>query len=389
MLSRLNNIILPLPTAVMAGLLGAIAISLKPHYLPCVVLVEMLLLFRRRSLYAVFRPESLSLGVFGLLYIVLVYLLTPKYFSFMIPTAVDVYWVYSEPLANLFLPIIFLFLIFAPLGYICMKSDAIYLDVWKVFFLAALGSLLAYFLQGTPWTYHLIPYFILLGSMALFSLLLIIRKLVATEQAVKPYKSKTVFPLVLFVCLAFLAYMLPASLTKTVFKNMATSKQLPEFLEHSSAVDAQVQRLINDYAQGGGLMVFSSDLWPAFPSVNHLNLTWSSRFPTLWLIPALVRDDRPVGDKDYRSRLKSLEQYQYQSVMDDLRKNLPTLIMVETTLHKPHFAETEFDFLAYFLKMPEFQSFWQHYQLVDSQVFKRYDSEHTFDFYVKKNNIHE
>ena len=46
---------------------------------------------------------------------------------------------------------------------------------------------------------------------------------------------------------------------------------------------------VERYARDGSIAILGSNVWPGFPLVNYGRVAWSSRFPTLWLLPGTAQ----------------------------------------------------------------------------------------------------
>lgn len=67
------------------GILMALILSLKPHYLFFIVLIEFFLLIKYRSWRFLFSIDKLVFGLFGILYFVLIQKIHPNFFEYVVP----------------------------------------------------------------------------------------------------------------------------------------------------------------------------------------------------------------------------------------------------------------------------------------------------------------
>jgi hypothetical protein len=62
--------------------------------------------------------------------------------------------------------------------------------------------------------------------------------------------------------------------------------------------------------------------------------------------------------------LSPLEQRQYDEVIEDLRLQPPALLIVETSVRKQAFGDSDFRFLRYFLRDPRFARLFRDYEFI-------------------------
>jgi hypothetical protein len=90
----------------------------------------------------------------------------------------------------------------------------------------------------------------------------------------------------------------------------------------------------------------------AFPLVNYLQLGWSSRFDTFWLLPGLLRQSPPPTQ---------IERFLREAVLEDLTRRPPDVVWVDVAPRKAYFADA-FDYIDYFSADPRFTALWTQYR---------------------------
>jgi len=108
----------------------------------------------------------------------------------------------------------------------------------------------------------------------------------------------------------------------------------------------------------------ATDIPPAFPMVNIYQARWPSRYPSLWLLPALTRlkhgDDMiPKIDSEYALEMQS---YFVDAIIEDLSNSPPDLVFIDISKNKNFFNKIPFDYLDFFIQYPDFVDFWSDYE---------------------------
>jgi hypothetical protein len=113
-------------------------------------------------------------------------------------------------------------------------------------------------------------------------------------------------------------------------------------------------------------------------------LNWSSRFPALWMLPAIIQNEQgatgpPAPFKKLPAlTLARLADLQRTETVEDLNYWKPSVVLVEhCTVDDPcqSLEDKNFDMAAWFLQSPAFADAWSHYQ--------RQQSLPSFDLYTR------
>lgn len=138
--------------AILCGILAAFGIALKPYFLLVPVVLEILLLVRKRRLP--FRPENLALAGSLVAYALSVLLFARAYFVASLPMLI-IYQGDHRPIAYLLAQPV------ATMTCLLLLSLALYgrprSSIAQAALIAGLAFLAAYFLQGKGWRYHGVP----------------------------------------------------------------------------------------------------------------------------------------------------------------------------------------------------------------------------------------
>ncbi len=358
--------------AMAVGAAAAVGIGLKPYFVLAPALLELYLMAIRRSPFAVFRGESLTLLAGLAVYVALAAFLNPEYFTFMLPYALLVYDAYSSSLvAVLTRPAVFILLL--PVCALVLARSASAADRQSdAFAIASAGFFVGYVLQSKGWDYHLLPAGVTIFlAMAQVLILLLAR----TSPASLPRR-----PQLIGWATAALALLALAPVIRGPFHNPFTEKLLP---------------IVEKYASGGAIYAFTSHVWVGFPLVNEAGVGWSSRFPTQWLLPGAREKlaNAVALDPETKRNLQEIEQYVTDAVAVDFERLPPDLVIVDTD--NPYMRAANFDYPAYFQRDPRFARLWQSYVKIGEVSLEVGASplsdgtKRVFDLWCRKSGTHE
>ncbi len=344
---------------VLIGILGALGFSMKPYFLLAPVIIEIYLFFQKKQFSGIVRSETIALfitiGVYGLI----VLLLTPEYLAKVIPYALVVY--NNAYKNNLILVLFRVETILLPV--VCLlhyftRQKQRFPKIADVFLYLAICFFCVYLIQMKGWAYHIYPVSamllmtvtaMMLGNVSWLSSQGVLNKKVMISQC----------PFILMIGLMALMVCIP--LGHGGYTNPFMKQLIP---------------IVEKYAHGKPIFIFSSNVWTAFPLVNYTTVQWVSRFPTLWLIPGLIqaRKALPSEGQDQRTAiLDDIERFSTKAVLADITKNPPALIIVDIRAHKSYFGDLDFNYIKYFSSNSQFATLWSNYEhLVDVQGFAVY-----------------
>lgn len=335
--------------ALLAGLAGGLAFSVKPPFLLVPVILEIYLRVVRGRKIALFRADTLALGTLTVVYALSIPLFAPEYIDFILPLTAAVYGAYeAAPIAVLarletvLLPI-------AVAAAVAMRGRLSRLA--QTFLIAGVAFFALYVAQMKGWQYQVYP----ATAMLLMFAGAMLAGLPTARQTPRPrfgWRSACVPALLLLV----LALDLGA---RGTYGNPVTSAMLP---------------LVRANAARGGLAAFSTNVSWGFPLALYAGADWPSRFPTLWPLPGVVRG-RAAPNHDAPA-LDRVERYMLDAVIADLTRRPPAVVLVDTREDKHYFGGIPFDYLAFFGRDPRFRRLWRAYALVETRP--------DFHVYVRK-----
>jgi hypothetical protein len=134
---------------------------------------------------------------------------------------------------------------------------------------------------------------------------------------------------------------------------------------YQNALAQSMVPIVREHAADKAIYVFSTKVSAAFPLVNYARVGWSSRFPTLWLLPGLERRRRSLSESvtaEERALLGEIRQFVVDAVVSDFETRPPALVIVDVRRDKHYFGGLELDYIGYFTADPRFAAIWSRYE---------------------------
>ncbi|MGZ9097649.1 MAG: hypothetical protein ACXW30_05070 [Micavibrio sp.] len=323
---------------------GAVFILLKPHHglLPTLLLAHRMIVQRRLSV--IFDFDFLSLALATLAYIGMVFLVFPDYVSVILPDVVHLYlsmgdWNSVRKAAIIIILFCEALLILAFMLKMPVKKMAFAL--FLIF--SALISLIPYAVQGMGFYYHLIPALSFVTASIGFVLLYWIKKQTGRE-------SITIF--LSLIMLAGMAYTFaPLNIGYTRHQDYAAfplSKTL-------AACKAEKEDC--------SFFMFNKEMGIFHETSYYTNVPHDSRFPSLWFLGELIRQQIKIGNGE-NSHLSKEEAERYfkkfaDMIAKDLNRGKPELAYIW------QWDDAEFypgGFIQYFSTDENFSAAWKPYK---------------------------
>jgi hypothetical protein len=362
-IGRARGVALPAMEMVVVGLLAGIGVALKPYFLALPAAVECYLAIRRRSVRVWLRPEPIVILALGAGYLAAVLTLVPQYLDL---TAMMGGLYASYLRGPLWLTGILgegaALCLFALLAFVVLRRRAQHGDLWNVLAIAVAALFVAALVQGKGWRYHFYP------SMAFAVVLLG----VAWWDSRRPL-SRLAEQVYSAACGAAVATLLVVTAVDCVRQAMSSSDP-----RHDADPNyAELRRLIRREAPGGTVLVLSSNMASAFPLVPASGARWASRFPSVWLLPALymneLRSDAPLTFRP-RTAMGKAERYLVDAVSEDFARFRPDLLVVlRAGPDRREMGIRRMDYLAYFSREPQVAALLSEYAwLADVDEYRVY-----------------
>jgi len=334
--------------AVAVGILAGIGFALKPHFFLAPAALELYLLANTRDLRGLFRFENVSLAASVLLYVASIALFTPEYLTKIVPYALLVYNdAYTSPLWRvvnqremILLPVIVVM-------QVVTRRQQSFGQFGEVFSIGAVCFLAIYLMQAKGWPYQIYP----ASALWLLATVAYLPGLAAMMRQGSFTRRIRIMSVTLTgVVVVGMLWVVAGAATGKRYENPFLDAMLP---------------IVRQYAGPSPIYIFSTNVSTAFPLVTYSNAQWSSRFPTLWLLPGLVIK-QPIADVNGqeadRKLLGEIHRYLVDAVVADLSAKPPALIIVDARSDKPYFDGLDFDYIPFFMTDARFAEIWRHYQ---------------------------
>ena len=327
--------------AALVGVWSFFGFALKPHFLLVPAALELLLLWQRRRITLVFRTETLVLAAGLALYLAAILLLTPEYVRDIVPMALAVYnQAYRSPLPQILIHGGMVPLVPMLVAWLLPVRNEGLRQLGNALLVAAMAYLVVYLVQRKGWSYQLVP------AMACAFGGLAARLIDATGASAESLHVRLVRP----VGQALLALLLVLSVVRGFYVN--------PFLQ-----DMRAAGILKDRPRS--FVALTTNVSAGFPAANEEHMTWASRFPTLWLLPGVVRARHDLA-RDPKSHDKAaidrVEAYIRRAVREDFERFRPDLVMVYSGRSVPYMGGMPFDFIGWLKRDPAFARLWEAYE---------------------------
>jgi hypothetical protein len=342
---RADDIALSGAAASLIGVAACFGFCIKPYYLLVPIALEVWLLARTRQPAVWFSPETIAMGITGLLYLAAVVLTNPGYFEKAMPTALLGYWAFNgtslEVLQNAVLltaPAVVL----GWLGYTTLRQGARIPTLAQAFAVAGVAFFIAALLQMKPWPYHFLPSIV---SLYLAAAVLLIGGKARPDARVLRLGALSV--LIVAACLR------PAQEALQSFDNGGTIARVEKL--------AAVFRA--NPGPSGTVAGFLTSPRDVFPAVVASGMNWALPFGGDYLIPAAVRADEAPAVNRRRIEAAALELAERDVAA--IRAKEPGVIVIDAAVNKLGFGDRKFDYLPWLESRTDFTDVLQHYREID------------------------
>ena len=345
----------PLPTRsdLALGLIAGLGFAMKPHFLLAWAGTELAAwVLTPRAARRSLRPGTIGVAVSLAAYALTVMVLTPQYFT----VAAEVLRVYGGLNSETGALLSMVDLRMWPLGLFVLFVVPLRGTPWRsavVAFAAATGFLLAALVQAKGWPYHLYPW----RAFAGLSCSLLAAGVLESTRLHTPVRRS-------IQRLAIAGVVVVLGITSIRYARQTSS---PSGIEQVYALHEIVVR---ERAESLAVLSMRTILFPAFPVVNYVPISWVMRHHSLWFLPGLYSNEiaRIRGDVTYRSpgEMSPLERKYFEQVITDLCGNPPRLLVIEPPLPADRPGPRSLDLVGYFSQDARFARLWSAYHRRDS-----------------------
>lgn len=344
---RLENISIGNFLAILVGVIASIGFAMKPYFLPPLILVELYLIIRKRSLLAWMRPEVLAIIAGISIYVITTYIYFPNYFTVLMPLLNLFYFAaLHESLGYMFSNSIVLYGVASLVCYLILRRRDRYRSFHAVLALATLGTMLTFLLTQTTWYYHLLPAFSM--SVLLFVFILSEFSDSGTPQGI-----------ILYIFASLLILYLPIRLVTLISLEELKTKR-------DGAYHHLIQYVQSQPGPHSVICFSANSTADCFPLTTETNSIHASRYPFLWWIRSL-RTYQNANQLTGKNKLGA--DYLVNSLVEDLNNQKPRWIIINRD-HSARLLGPSFDFINFLSQYPTF-----------ARAIKPYHHVTTIDYY--------
>ena len=348
------------------GLIAGIGFAIKPYFLFTLVACELYFMYKKRSLFACVRSETILIGVVILLYLISIFIFTPNYIRKILPLSY-LYFVGSGASFMVVLlqgTIIFLLIVLGV--YFLLHKRLRYKSLAEILIFASIGYLIAYLIQRTDWYYHLLP---ILTIITILMVLFICEK---SFDIMAKFKSGIKwFDIVLIILLQ--VFIIIAPITDTI-RHTAIGMSTVKYF-HTS----KVSQYVKNHAYEQSIYVFDERMIIVNGLIDYAHAISASRFSSQSFLPGLIWLSNMSNLTDtQKNRVIKDKREIIDVTIEDLQKNRPKLILENLAKHNLYHNKKRFNFIGFFSQDKHFRKLFKHYKYVAMLD--------DFAIYTRKNN---
>ena len=341
--------------ALVAGLMGGIGFSLKPHFLPAWLLLELWLFGRlRRTSFQ--REEFWAVVGVGAAYVLLVLRFAPDYLPMAMRLAPHYHVYLHNSIGNVLLMAGPSLLFTVGVGLAARAAGSREDSLRDALSLSFLGFFLGAVIQQKGLSYH---YLAAAGA----GFLLLARAWQTRPARLGWYPSAIILRIGLVLLIA-----IPILKVRSITVEMLRPR---EVRFGADPFYPQLLATVRQLAAGAPILSFSSNMNDGWPLTLDAGSSWASRYMHFWPMAATYHDQilaRPMGvvrARPFAAR-SGFERRFSREVVEDLLQHEPRVLVVvlpdSTEIVGGH--ARRFDYLEYFGSDPEFQRIMRAYQEV-------------------------
>jgi len=257
-----------------AGLMAGIGFSIKPHFLIPLILILSWKLYKTRDFKRCFIIENVCIFGVMLLYLVACFIVTPDYFTFILPLVFKFYLGYKESMFNILThqwSVVFYMIML--LGVIQLHhKNFLYRDLYELLMLTNFGFFLVFIIGGHFFYYH----FVVVAALSI--LLLMCNIQLIAQRIIK----KTIIPKIEYLNISLVGFSLFFLLNLVVDCDLWIIKR-----DASGPTRPLIMAFQN--INQGPFVVFSNYAAPNASLMTYSQLHSSSRLQQFWLLPAIAK----------------------------------------------------------------------------------------------------
>lgn len=321
-ISKLPGISSPLPRglAMIAGLMAGIGFCIKPQSAVIFIVIQLLVLWRARSLGAVFALDTVLAVITGALYLLSVAVFTPEYFEVIVPMALKTYAASNRGDGIYFSMVGSVFMLAVTLCDFRLRYHSPYRR--DIYYLFAVGAACAvYVALNNGWGYTFVPVntiILLVTGWIYFDYCWLLKQQGYTPAQLKQFLFGSRACLLNFAGNTLLVLVTLI----IVFTNMPAAGDIKD-------IRMEMARELSQ--RGANRFGVISMHFPHWPSVaNASGADQATRFSNLWMMDAFQKYPKEFGLQN-----AWIPGYVAQKYAEDLRRNKPEVVFVELPKDDP------------------------------------------------------
>lgn len=403
---RLQHKKLKCMPALFAGILAGLAFAIKPQFLVMPLIIEVYFILRQRHWRAWWRPEVLAITAVLLLHALVLVIFYPVYLQVIAPYILRNYYdSIGYPWKELLFTNLALFCYFPFLVFLLRKKNNPYKDLSAILLLALAGFLFSYFAQRTVFYYHIVPAF----SLAILFMTLYFGLFVTQlRRTFFDYLTMSALALIMALFLisglgsiwaspdfARVAFFVFLGILFTILLNALQIKKSPlkifwalgsnlfiallgsllfaypaffsydiywQSLDYKEYVLDKLILFMREHPEQHSLYVFSLRVNYSSPLFYYTGTTLAQRFDCFWPVEGFVKQ---AAQGQGLSLQKAQDQRLFINwVAEDLKRNKPGLVFVDTVATKLLRWDPSFTFLSYLSQNESFREVWKDYHFI-------------------------
>ncbi len=337
---RVSNHPVNLWLALSIGVFAAFGFAMKHYLIVVPVILELYVLYRTRSLFRSFRPETVALAGCAILYAAAVFVFSPAFIDVQLPINLAFYGDFGTRLSA---PLVALWNNnFQPLVWV-MLVPVFVLNRWNIFrdqseahtavLIALVGFFIAYCLQAKGFGYHAIP-------VSFFAILLFAMQVISSKNHTRSLIKSTAIAIMIAGIIG-------------VF--ISTGSYFNKYR-------AGMETALKDTPKGSTVYVLASFPSQIWPMIDDLEYEWPSSFFSFWTYNGMLQAENKSANS------QALSQDIMQTMVDDLRCNMPAVFLVSNHPGRPVEGKGEVTFLDLFLTYKPARDWFANYSLTSQPL---------------------
>lgn len=339
----------PTRLRIIIGIMAGIGFCIKPHCFIVFAFIQIIYFFRSRSVAILVTVENIIIYILAIIYISLIWLLTPEYISVMMPMVLATYSYINARLSGL------LYFCYILLGIGVTFSDfrLCYNSPYRkdIFYLSLVClALLIYAISNNGWGYTWNP----LASIATIVTCYVLWDFLYLK---KEYETQGVnskqFLFGVRSCMTVLLFNMVVSVwcvSSAIINGCGDNSEC----QFKGRLTETIETVNNGKpVKSFGSISIHIGLWANV--CTEMGAKWQTRFSHIWMLPKFF-----VADADFVNMNKWIPEYVSNSLAEDMKRNKPEIMFVEDT--DIYYSVNKYiDLIAYLSPSHKFAEEWQHY----------------------------